>query len=476
VRAEALIDYGPGMSSDRYAAWIEEQIDDHRPSEDHGALYRLATSCEALAAGQGLVFGMGYPAGLVRREELLAKALDVLREWVPRLGDGAMHQLGEIVRRANLPVELGARKTELVARRQPAIDARFSHLERAIADDPEDLTAFAVLADALQRDGDPRGELIALQVAAETDAIRAASHANRYLDAHRAELLGPLADVPPAAYMCRRGYIHRVRLRDELLDSEGLEHLLEHPAGRFLHEIAAGVIGSPGDGLDHVVHVLGSTGAPSLRVLQLGDFEYPDESEMSWFVVGDIDALWPGVPRLRHLITQGNVTAETIDHAMLERLEVRTGGLPRSAALAIAHARLPRLRYLEVWYGDSGYGAEATLDDVAPLLARRDLPELRHLGLRNCEFTDAIAAALPASALLPQLHTLDLSLGTLSDDGARAIAANADGFRHLRRIDVSRSWLSDAAVSALRQIGPEIIAADQQGDGGDDVRYVAIGE
>jgi len=463
------------MSSDRYAAWIEEQIDDHRPSEDHAALYRLATSCEALAAEQGLVFGMGYPTGLVRREELLAKALDVLREWVPRLGDGAMHQLGEIVRRANLPIELGARKAELVARRQPAIDARFSHLERAIADDPEDLTAFAVLADALQRDGDPRGELIALQVAAETDATKV-SHAERYLDAHRAQLLGPLAEVPAAAYTWRRGYVHRVRLRDEMLDSEGLEHLLEHPAGRFLHEVAAGVIGSPGDGLDHVIHVLGTTGAPSLRVLQLGDFEYPDESEMSWFVVGDIDPLWPGVPRLRHLITQGNVTATTIEHPALERLEVRTGGLPRAAARAIATARLPRLAYLDVWYGDSGYGAEATLDDVGPLLARRDLPALRHLGLRNCEFSDAIVDALPRSALLPQLETLDLSLGTLSDAGARALLAHADAFRHLTRIDVSRSWLGSDAITALRAIGPTIVADEQRADGTDDARYVAVGE
>jgi uncharacterized protein (TIGR02996 family) len=480
-----------GMSTERYATWIEAQVEDHRPSSDHNALDRLAQACAALAREQGMVFGMAYPRGLPRRDAILARALDVLRAWVPNLSDGALRQLEDVVERAELPIDLGARKAELAERRAAELDARiakslvadarFGPLERAIVDDPDDLAAYAVLADALQREGDPRGELIALQVAAETDPAKA-PHAQRYLKANQAALLGPLAEVRPDAFTWRRGYIHRVRLSaddtgDVLVGTDELELLLRHPAGRFLHEIVVGLMGAPAeDDLSDVIRFLAEHTVPTVRLLHLGDFSYPEECEMSWFEVGDLDELWRALPRLRWLITQGNITASAIEHAALERLEVRTGGLPRDAARAIAQATTPALHHLEVWYGSSGYGAGASIDDVAPLLARRDLPALRHLGLRNCEFVDAIVEALPGSPLLGQLEVLDLSMGTFYDDTARALLAHADAFRHLRRIDVSRSWLGERAIAALRGLGPEIVADHQQGDGMEDHRYVAVGE
>ncbi len=61
-------------------------------------------------------------------------------------------------------------------------------LERSIIADPYDVHAYAVLADWLQDRGDPRGELIAMQLAGKQAAAQA------LLERHTTYFLGPLAD------------------------------------------------------------------------------------------------------------------------------------------------------------------------------------------------------------------------------------------------------------------------------------------
>jgi len=482
--------------SDRYTSWIRDQIKDHAPSEDHPAMMRLADACVSLGQGHGMVFGMSLPTGLGERAQLRDEAIAVLRQWVPRLGPGATAQLAELVTRTGLPIDLAAKQSEHEARRRAeldaqlarslAVDARYDDLERAIADDLDAREPFLVLADYLQSKGDPRGELITLQLRGEDDArIWKAAHA--HLRAHDATLIGPLAahqrvhdDSDADAFTWRRGYIHRARLSCTDGDAsvvDILDLLLRHPSGRFLAELVIGLDGDHDSGLADVVTSLAAHGAPALRMLHLGDFQYPDEVEMSWFEVGDLSPLWTaGVPRLAHLIVQGaSIQLGAIAHPALARLEIRTGGLPAETARAIATMKCPRMAHLEVWYGDEGYGADASLADVEPLLVRTDLPALRHLGLRNCELTDEICGLLPQSPLLRQLEVLDLSMGTLSDEGAQTIAAYAHAFRHLKTIDISQSFVSDAALAALRAIGPRIVADDQRDDD-DGHRYVSVGE
>ena len=79
-------------------------------------------------------------------------------------------------------------------------DDRIDALEARITDDPSDAEAWMVYGDLLQRRGDPRGELVALQTAAEAE--RAANPRGRgaaqlavtkYFAQHVPALLGPLA-------------------------------------------------------------------------------------------------------------------------------------------------------------------------------------------------------------------------------------------------------------------------------------------
>ena len=485
------------MSNDRYAAWIAEKIGEHTPSEDHNAMMRLAESTAALSTGAGLVFGMMMPPNLPNREELREKALTVLKEWVSLLDERATEQLAEVATRAKLPLDLSERRAEHARRRRAkldariaqsqTLDARFTELERAIVENPDDREAYLVLSDFQQSKGDPRGELIALMLAGETDPAKEKA-ALKYRDAHHEALIGPLVPHQKVrdgssddAFTWRRGYIHKATISCPDDGDEGaadiLELLVHHPSGRFLNELVIGFDGLPGDSdLQSVIDILAHQMVPSLRKLHLGEFEYPEQCEISWFTVGNLAELWRAVPRLMHLIVQGaEFTLGDIEHDKLEHLELRTGGLPSAVARSVTAARLPALRHLEVWYGSETYGGDASFLDVAPLLERHDLSALRTLALKNCEFTDEICDGISRSRLLRQLEVLDLSMGTMSDTGVDAIVAHADAFKHLKTIDVSKNWITSEGIARLRTVGPQIIDDDQQ-EGDEDARFVSVGE
>jgi len=97
-------------------------------------------------------------------------------------------------------------------------EPRNEALERAIAATPDDPAPYAILGDWLQEQDHPRGELIALQLRAESEpSLQAAVDA--YLKGHTAELLGPLLihrltheGANREAFTWRRGFIHHARL------------------------------------------------------------------------------------------------------------------------------------------------------------------------------------------------------------------------------------------------------------------------
>jgi len=197
---------------------------------------------------------------------------------------------------------------------------------------------------------------------------------------------------------------------------------------------------------------------------------------MSWYNIGDLGAVWAALPQLRTLIVQGGSwTMGTVVLPEVRHVELRTGGLAEESGLAIARAAMPKVDHLEIWYGDDSYGGECTVETVAPLLARTDLPALRRLGLRNAQFTDELCRVLAGSKLLPQLTHLDLSMGIMTDDGARALAADQRAFAHLRELDVSDTYVTEDGVAALKGCARTIVANDLRDDDSDD-RYVSVGE
>ena len=98
------------------------------------------------------------------------------------------------------------------------------------------------------------------------------------------------------------------------------------------------------------------------------------------------------------------------------------------------------------------------------------------LGLRNAEFTDKLLEVLPKAKILKQLTTLDLSMGVLTDEGAKLLVQHADAYRHLEVLNVSDTYLSKAAAKTLKGVAKKVVADDLREDDDPEWRYPAVGE
>ncbi len=109
-----------------------------------------------------------------------------------------------------------------------------------------------------------------------------------------------------------------------------------------------------------------------------------------------------------------------------------------------------------------------------PLLSGRLFPKLKHLGLRNCEYTDEIASAIADAPILKQLRSLDLSMGTLGDAGANVLLASPL-FAKLESVDLSHHYMSSAVVKKIMKAGPKMLAKDLRTEE-EGARYTQVGE
>jgi hypothetical protein len=74
--------------------------------------------------------------------------------------------------------------------------------------------------------------------------------------------------------------------------------------------------------------------------------------------------------------------------------------------------------------------------------------------------------------IVPRLTELDLSMGTMSDDGARILHAHRDRFAHLV-LHVDECYLTPAGRALLEPTVKELQFGDQRRDTGPEDRYAA---
>jgi uncharacterized protein (TIGR02996 family) len=379
----------------------------------------------------------------------------------------------------------------------PEPDAeRNQALEAMLFEQPDDPEAWAVYADALGTDGDPRGELISLSLQPPTPEITARMQAIE--EEHQDEWMGPtlrkLVEKGRAheefdevlRWTWQRGFLVEARLGTfghwqgpKVLDL--LRAVLKCPSARFLRKLVIGLIDpqDPEGILSDVVLAIAKVGKlHSLRHLHIGDFEYPVETEISWTSIGNVDKLYPVTPNLETLHIQGGgIGLRKLAHPRLKRLKIETGGLSGDAVRSVAAADLPELEELEVWFGADEFGGSGEISMLAPIFAGKRFPKLRNLGLKNCEFTNEMAVALVDSAILHRIERLDLSMGTLSDTGGRLITRNIDKFQHLKGLDLSNSYIGLENAAALQKaLGDRVDLSGQDEAEADEDCYVDVGE
>ena len=305
-------------------------------------------------------------------------------------------------------------------------------------------------------------------------------------DLYRGNYAGlPIADLNSADVRTLAAGEVVWQISEDVYDSE---ETFEERFGRFLEtvstaEVRAIIIGGWGEAYERssadVVRLLVENAArfPALRLLFFGEMS-SEECEISWIQQSDVTPLLEAFPLLERLDVRGGTGLELrpVRHANLRMLRFETGGLPASVVRGVAESEFPALKYLELWLGVSGYGGDATVADLAPILSGERLPALRHLGLQDSEIQDEIAAAVASAPVVARLESLALSMGVLTDEGAEALLSGQP-LTHLKRLDLHHHFMSDAMTSRVETAlaGVEVDVSEQE-EPDDEWRYVAVAE
>ncbi|KUN89625.1 cytoplasmic protein [Streptomyces bungoensis] len=229
---------------------------------------------------------------------------------------------------------------------------------------------------------------------------------------------------------------------------------------------------------------------PALRALFLADVT-GEECEISWLQLTDVTPVLEAFPLLEEFAVRGGdsqglgeepLSLRPVRHDALRVLRFESGGLPGQVVRAVGASELPALEHLELWLGVSRYGGDATVADLAPLLAGGRFPALRQLGLQDSELQDEIAAAVASAPVVAQLDSLSLSMGTLTDTGAGALLAGQP-LTHLKRLDLHHHFLSETMADRIRTAvgaaGTEVDLSEHQTPHrwrDEEWRYVAVSE
>ncbi|MFJ2377297.1 STM4015 family protein [Streptomyces sp. NPDC087769] len=221
----------------------------------------------------------------------------------------------------------------------------------------------------------------------------------------------------------------------------------------------------------------------SLEAVFIGDMT-SEENEISWIEQSDVTALLNAFPGLLELGVRGgtDLVFSPSKHERLRLLTIETGGLPVDVIRGILDSELPALERLDLWLGVSAYGGDADVADLAPLLSGTRFPRLTHLGLRNSEVQNEIAAAVASAPVVAQLRVLDLSNGTMGDEGAAALL-DGQPLTHLEKLDLYHHFMTEPMerriVQALEPHGVRVDVSEREtpwGNRGIDGRYTSVSE
>jgi hypothetical protein len=194
----------------------------------------------------------------------------------------------------------------------------------------------------------------------------------------------------------------------------------------------------------------------NLKAIFIGDIEDSECMISSLPCYGEISSILQSYDRLEFLhlrcnqgrnsrtgekLPEGFKFCQPLKHNRLKVLRIESSGLNRQTLLEISQLNLPSLEYLELWLGSPEYGANSSVADLMPIINSEKFKNLKYLGFRNCNYTDDIAFALNKSPILENLIELDLSMGTLGDDGLFELL-NSPGIEYLSTLNISHNFIS----------------------------------
>ena len=239
-----------------------------------------------------------------------------------------------------------------------------------------------------------------------------------------------------------------VALADKILNDKKLPELKQITVGCWSYEC---------DDCGEVVKTLLASKEKLAHIEGLfwGDIEQ-EEQEISWIEQVDLSELLDAMPLLSELKIQGtnNLSIGKTERPNLKKLEIISGGLPVSVVQDIVGSKFPNLESLILYLGEENYGFDGTLEDFKPLFSKERFPKLTTLGIVNAEDEDAVVQMFLDSDILPQLETMDISAGVLTDKGGQLLLDHAGKLQHLKFINMYYNYLSDEMKKKLQKALP----------------------
>lgn len=247
-----------------------------------------------------------------------------------------------------------------------------------------------------------------------------------------------------------------VSMVEEILadpDFPGLEYLVIGSWGSAYEDGCQEIIDGIVDHADRFSHI---------TKLFIGNMDY-EECEVSWIIQGNYSRLWAAMPQLKELTIMGSTDLDLgqIAHDNLESLEIICGGLPEHVIQSIQNASLPSLKRLMLYIGVDNYGFDGNADTIRELLDKADFPCLEYLGLADSEIQDQVAEVVLESRFMGQLHTLDLSMGTLTDKGGALLLEKLPQWPNLKKLDLHYHYLSEEMEQKLAGLPLEVDVSER---------------
>jgi uncharacterized protein (TIGR02996 family) len=401
----------------------------------------------------------------------------------------------------------------------PVLEGRAAELaqalEEALVENPDDLASHAAYADLLSENGDPRGELIQIQIALEDESLPKNDRAKlkrrerKLLKTHERQWLGELApfliDPPPeptaeeeqpgsytVGHGFSRGWLNTLHIH--MLTRPFARALRDAPEGRLLRTLFLDdtwYYGEKdvkrGDRVPRKAHpyelylLAASPYLGSIRCFRFGADQGDEYQKFNVTVFADlVTPIVKQMPRLEELYIYSKVWEyNDLFQLSLPNLRVlllyHSSGVHRiqfladNPSLANLTSLLLHPHHIEWWRKGKedekdGYREEdgfLPLSVVRPVLNSKNLPNLAHLRLRLSSMGDEGCEEIVRSGILKRLKTLDLRHGCITDIGAQTLADCPD-VKNLEWLDLDRNALSRAGVRLIKRLGIPVRCNSQQ--------------
>jgi uncharacterized protein (TIGR02996 family) len=355
--------------------------------------------------------------------------------------------------------------------------------ERHLLDNIDDVAGWSAYADYLTEQGDPRGDFMRVQLALEDETLdKAARKALRQEEeALRAGHLDLwLGEEFAAASFTRRGRMRNDFIRytfqrgwiwkaDGAFTSDLPDDVFQYPSWRWLQKLK----------LETSYFTLGNASFMGvLRDFQFGEGETSNSGELDG--AAELVGQMSRVERVS--LACAYVDTRTLFGLPLWRLcELHVHCQTHYATDTLAdNPAFAGLRILAFHphanHGDTGSGSYLNAGDMRLICNSPHLAGLEHLQLNCVAGGDDAVTALIDSGRILTLKSLDLTHGSVTDDGAQRLAAALTAHPHrLDRLVLKDNALSAAGVAALSAVPSlDFDAGEQHAPG--DTEYLTQGD